>query len=70
MTNIFHVEKLVHGYDQQGVLNIDQLEIKRGEILSSYWTQRRGEKHIASAAEFHRKAKSWINQIRSEIFSR
>ncbi|MEN8242222.1 MAG: ATP-binding cassette domain-containing protein, partial [Chloroflexota bacterium] len=32
--NIFAVKQLLHGYDQQGVLNIDQLEIKRGEILS------------------------------------
>jgi len=32
--NIFEVKRLVHGYDQQGVLNIDRLEIKKGEILS------------------------------------
>jgi tungstate transport system ATP-binding protein len=32
--NIFDIKKLVHGYDNQGVLNIDHLAVKQGEILS------------------------------------
>jgi tungstate transport system ATP-binding protein len=32
--NIFDIKKLIHGYDNQGVLNIDHLAVKQGEILS------------------------------------
>lgn len=33
-TSIFEIKQLVHGYENQGVLNIDHLAIKQGEILS------------------------------------
>lgn len=32
--NIYEIIKLVHGYDNQGVLDIGSLEVKKGEILS------------------------------------
>ena len=32
--NIFEINQLVHGYENQGVLNVDHLAIKQGEILS------------------------------------
>jgi tungstate transport system ATP-binding protein len=32
--NIFEINQLVHGYENQGVLNIDHLAVRQGEILS------------------------------------
>ena len=47
--SIFEITQLVHGYENQGVLNIDHLAIKQGEILSIIGPSGAGKARISLA---------------------
>jgi tungstate transport system ATP-binding protein len=65
--NIFEINGLVHGYDKQGVLNIEQLKIKQGEILSIIGPSGAGKSTLLRLLNFIEKPNTGTIQFDQEF---